>query len=197
MAQANISNADLPKDLSLISNLNKDIVDFFNECGGLCIDRGVYKTHTPNSSLHWSVLISSYFANFGNKIIPFGYDWMGRQFVLINGKYNYILMLNPSTGEYFELNQNLVDFHNDDLVYEKEDILSASLFDEVLQFLKINQVDYDKCLGYKISLFLNGTNSLNNYGVIDMEVYWEIERQIYEKVKKLPPGTKIDKVTFN
>lgn len=196
VTHSDILNVGLEKDISLISNLDKDVVDFFKECSGLSFDRGLYKTHTPNSSLHWSVLIGNYFANFGNKLIPFGYDWMGRQFCIINGKNNYILMLDPATGEYFELNESIGDFHNHDLIHEKEDVLSQALFNSVLEYLKIAQIDYSKCIGYKVPLFLNGTDDLNNYEIIDMEVYCEFERQIYEQIKALPPGTKIDSITF-
>ncbi len=33
---------------------------------------------------------------------------------------------------------------------------------------------HNKCVGYKVPLFLNGEDDIENLEVSDMEVYWEI-----------------------
>jgi hypothetical protein len=184
-------------DESLTSSLDFEISAFFSESSGLSLNNGVYKTHTPNSSVHWSILIGNYFPNFSGKLIPFGFDWMGRQFAVHASKTNIILMFDPSTAEYFELEQRMDDFHNNELVNDKESILSESQFRAVTESLSMNSIAYDSCLGYKIPLFLNGSDEITNYEISDIEVYWEFMRQVYVKIKDLPDGTRIETIKFD
>lgn len=53
-----------------------------------------------------------------------------------------------------------------------------------------------ECAGYRIPLFLDGEDSLENMEVSDMEVYWDMTDQLWEAVKDLPEGTKIGNVSF-
>jgi hypothetical protein len=192
---------NIPKDKqvfenkSLTENLGDDIKMLFEECGGYSFRNGLYRVHNPNSSLHWAILISNYFTKY-KKIIPFGYDWMGRQFAIDRNKENCILMFDPATAEDFELNQNLISFHNHDLVDERESFLAEQLFNQVIISLGINEINYDECAGYKVPLFLNGSDALDNYEISNMEVYWEMQCQIYLQIKDLPPGTKINSIKF-
>jgi hypothetical protein len=109
---------------------------------------------------------------------------------------NYILMFDPATAEDFELNQGLEEFHNKDLVNERESALAENLFHELLKFLRLSEVAYSDCLGYKKPLLLGGTDTTDNYELTDIEVYWEFQRQIYLQTKDLPEGTKIDTIIF-
>lgn len=175
---------------------NEDIKLLFVECGGYSFRNGLYRVHTPNTSLYWSDLISNYYLKYKGKIIPFGYDWLGRQYALDISRKNYLLMFDPSTAEDFELNQSLTSFHNQDLVNEREDILSEQLFSVVTKTLGVTKISYEDCIGYKVPLFLNGSDTVNNYEVSNIDVYWEIQCQIYLQIKDLPPGTKINSVKF-
>src|SRR4051812_46712753 len=87
------------KNLDLIDESNIELISFFKECGGYSFGKGLYKTHLPESSLHWAIIISNYFPKYKSKIIPFGYDWMGRQFAIDTSRENYLLMFDPATGE--------------------------------------------------------------------------------------------------
>jgi len=181
------------EDKSLSENMRADIKRLFDECGGYSFRKGLYRIHNVNSSFHWAVLIRNYFTKY-SKIVPFGYDWMGRQFAVDPTRENYILMFDPATAEDFELNQSLTLFHNEDLIDERETFLAEHLFNEVIKFLGINEISYHDCAGYKTPLFLNGSDALNNYEISNMEVYWEMQRQIYHQIKDLPPGTKINSI---
>jgi hypothetical protein len=178
---------------SLTENMDINIETLFNECGGYSFRNGLYRIHNPTSSLHWAILISSYFTKY-KKIIPFGYDWMGRQFAIDMNRANYILMFDPATAEDFELKGSLASFHNQDLVHEREPLLAERLFNQVIMSLGIDDINYNDCAGYKVPLFLNGSETLDNYEISNMEVYWEIQCQIYIQIKNLPPGTKIDSI---
>ena len=61
-----------------------------------------------------------------------------------------ILLLEPGTGEVLSIPVNFVDFHNTEIA------------------------EFYKCVGDKVTRFLNGEDVLDNLEVSDMEVYWKI-----------------------
>jgi hypothetical protein len=63
--------------------------------------------------------------------------------------------------------------------------------------LKIQKIPYQECVGYRVPLFLNGKDAVSNQELIDTEVYWETQCQLYNQIKKLPDGTKIGSVKIN
>lgn len=87
--------------LAFDSIVNSEIKTLFTACGGTVFQNGLYKIHNPESSLSWANLIGQYFTEFKNRIIPFGYDWLGRQYAVDNARGNVLLMFDPSTAENF------------------------------------------------------------------------------------------------
>ena len=75
-------------------------------------------------------------------------------------------------------------------------VLADSLFREVLSFCRLKMLNYNECLGYKIPLFLNGKDVVANHEKLDLEVYWHLSTQIYNKIKNLPDGTRIDNIVL-
>jgi len=177
-----------------ILDVSDNIKGLFQECGGYLIQYGLYRIHTPQSSIHWSILLGDYFPSYREKIIPFGFDWMGRQFVVNKGQDNVILVFDPATLEGFEYHQNVMDFHNRDLVIDKNNILSETFFNQLREHLGIMKISFQDCAGHKRPLFLSGTDDLSNFEIVDMEVYWDLQNQIYNQIKNLPPGTKINSI---
>src|SRR5262249_2681166 len=116
-------------------------------------------------------------------ILLFGYDWFGRQYGLIRHVDNVLVMFDPSMIESFELAGDLVEFHNTDLVSDKEETVSAEAFSIASYELGITDLRNDQCVGYKVPLFLGGKDEYSNYEIIDMEVYWEIQYQLFMQVK--------------
>ena len=66
------------------------------DIGGVTYNKGLYTIHTFESSLKWSNLISNYFEGFKDEILPFAYDWCGRQFGVAKRGYEDIYMFDPS-----------------------------------------------------------------------------------------------------
>jgi hypothetical protein len=143
-------------------SLPSELSALFEECGGRCYGGGLYKIHSLGSSLYWSMLISNYFPKYTGKILPFGFDWMGRQFCIdkVNGK--LIFMFDPATAEDFEVHTTLVEFLNSDLVNDRDNTVSETQFHEALQYLGLSKIQYHECLGYKIPLFLSGEDKITN-----------------------------------
>lgn len=185
-------------DYIAIENDSHDLfLTLMKEAGASSYKNGLYRIHNNRSSIHWSVFIEKYFNNYVGKVVPFGYDWLGRQFCIHKEKSDLLLMFDPATGDEFQLEQNLIDFHNNDLVDERDSILAQSTFVEVLEFLNIRQLEYRDCLGYRTPLFLGGKDTDDNYEVVDLEVYWDIQCQLLTQIRNLPPGTKIQSVKYN
>jgi hypothetical protein len=164
--------------------------------GGATFDNGLYRLHTFSSSYYWESVICNYIAQYKDRVLPFGFDWMGRQFALDLYETDRILMFDPATAEDFELNESLEMFHNQSLVDEKFDTLADDKFTEILTNLKLEGIGFEQCIGYKKPLFLGGKDSIDNNELVNLEVYWEIQSQIYHQIKNLPPGTKINKISF-
>ena len=57
-----------------------DLSKVFSSLGGVCLDDGLYRVHSPKSAEHWSRLITDGFPSFQGRALCFGYDWLGRQF---------------------------------------------------------------------------------------------------------------------
>jgi hypothetical protein len=170
----------------------------FTRCNGAgcSFNEGLYRIHTPKSSVYWGLTVNKYFSQYKGKIIPFGFDWMGRQFGVEKNSENRILMFDCSTAESFRIEESLIQFHNSSLVKEREEILSEQLFTKAIKLFTATKIQYNECIGYKTPLFLGGKDSLENYEIADMEVYWEFQCQIYLQIKDLPPGTKISSINF-
>ena len=162
--------------------------------GGKTLNNGLYRIHTFKSSLFWSSVIAEYFTKYTNKIHPFGFDWMGRQFCINAENQKKLLMFDPATGENFVLEQDLLALHDDDFVKETDDMLGIDLFNRLLEYYDLNEISYEECLGYKVPLFLNGKDSIENYEKWNLEVYWHFQHTLYEETKRYPNGTIIKSV---
>lgn len=183
------------EDNSFFKDVPSELFTLLNVYGGSSFNNGLYRLHTFKSSLRWVINITEHFKKYSNNIYPFGYDWMGRQFCL--GKSNNIIyMFDPATGEDLEFQQNILLLHENDFVEDTDDMLSVNLFNKLLKLHNISQLSYNECFGYKVPLFLGGSDSIENYQKQDLEVYWHFEMQLYMQVKDLPPGTKIKDIKF-
>jgi hypothetical protein len=188
------SKNKLNEDKSFFKDLPSDLVKLFDSYSGYSVENGLYRIHSFNSSLKWSLMIAEYFEKYQFKIYPFGFDWMGRQFCLANTQNSVIYMFDPATGEDYVLHQNIVSFHEDDLVGDTNDMLASNLFKSVLKYCKLDALGYSECLGYKTPLFLGGKDEIKNYEKADLEVYWTWLGQLFKKVKDLPDGANIGQI---
>lgn len=171
----------------------KPIRELLENEGGMSFDSGLYRLHTISSSAYWTEIASKYFSKYQDCFCCFGFDWLGRQYAMDLKDWNLIYLFDPSTGEAFELEQSLVDFHNDDLVNYRDETLSSKEFEKWLLEAK-KPLRFDQCVGFKVSLFLGGIDRFENYELADLEVHWELSYQIFRKTKNLPEATLIDKV---
>ena len=89
-------------------------------------------------------------------------------------KRNVVLIFEPGTGAILNTEEKFVDFHNNEITQYHDACLSSNFFNEWYQANNNLILPHNKCAGYKIPLFLNGKDNIENLEVSDMEVYWEI-----------------------
>ena len=168
----------------------------FEEFSGAVFDDGLFKIHNKGSFYLWTELTFEYFKKFKGNSYCFAFDWVGRQYAVnyINNRPR-ILMLDPATAEAFELEKNIELFFNEDLVEYKKEMLEFDKFKHLKKKLN-SKLKFEECFGFKKMLFLGGKDDLENYELIDLEVYWELNYQIYTKTKDLPGGTLIDNINI-
>jgi hypothetical protein len=178
-------NSDL--NLSYKSILKKSLgaVEFMTRFQGETFKNGLYRVHNLNEIVKWNDIVTEAFPYYKNKIFCFSYDWLGRQFALdftrLLESQPMILMFEPGTGYALEIPTTFLTFHEEELIEFQDAALAVEFFNE---WKKENTVplDHNKCVGYKVPLFLDGENEISNLDISDMEVYWGIIGQLMKQL---------------
>lgn len=177
-------------DKGIFAGVPNDLFELFRLMGGATFAHGIYRIHTPRSSLKWSIQLAEYFPVYKNQIFPFAFDWLARQYC-IDRDNQQVFLFDPATVEDFKLKKDLLAFHDEDV---SGDLFAADFFNDICSFQSIKSLEYSNCLGHKIPLFLNAKDEVENYAKQDIEVYWHFQTQLYNQVKNLPEGTKIGNI---
>ena len=105
-------------------------------------------------------------------------------------------MLEPGTGQALEIPATFMDFHNQELVQYQNEALAVEFY-KAWQASDGEIPAIEQCLGYKKPLFLNGTDTVENLEIVDMEVYWSIAGQLLSKIRGLPEGTRLESIRIS
>lgn len=173
--------------------------EFFENYSGSSFG-GLYRVHSVQNIGKWNQIVGDAFPEFSSRIFCFGYDWLGRQFALdrkrIESGESLVLMLEPGTGEVLEIPVNFVQFHEKELIHHADAALAAEAYQEWLSAGN-EPPEHGQCVGYKKPLFLNGSDTFENYELTDLDFYWDISSQILEQVRGLPIGTPINNIKIS
>ena len=133
---------------------------FMNRFGGVSFDNAVYRIHTIQDILVWTDNVERALPNYKGRIICFAFDWLGRHLALDKGKIENdqmnVLLLEPGTGEALNIPASFSDFHNVELVEYRNDVLASSFHADWIGS-GCAPPKHNQCAGYKVSLFLNGS----------------------------------------
>lgn len=157
-------------------NVEKNVAnreDFIDLMNGKSFLNGMYRLFSINDVEKWNEITEKAFPKYKNYIVVFGYDWLGRIFA-INKLNGTVLMFEPGTGEVLSIPVSFEDFHDSEIVEYHEDCLASEFFEEWYMDSNNYELQTSECVGYKVPLFLNGDDDIDNLEVSDMEVYWEI-----------------------
>ncbi len=174
----NVSSIQKYKDINFNIIKNKDILNLLLVFNGESFGNGLYRIHNYKEINYWNSLLGEIFPNFKNKIICFGYDWLGRQFALYN---NIILMFEAGTGEVLEIPFGLEYFHNIEITECHEDCLASPFFNNWIKSYG-KPLKHNECASYKIPLFLNGEDEIHNLEVANIVNYWEFIGQLLKAI---------------
>jgi Domain of unknown function (DUF1851) len=190
----------IKKQSNSLKNLKQtsEINNFFDEFEGTSLEKGLYRIHETGNIDKWTSIVENAFPDFKDKIVCFAYDWLGRQFAIctnpvLNDNF-LVIRFDVGSGIVYETMKNFLDFHNCEVIEHCENNLDSTLFFDWLD--NNSPLNFEKCLSYKIPLFLGGEKDLSNIELSNMELYWDLFGQILKQVKILPSGSKITKISI-
>ncbi len=105
-------------------------------------------------------------------------------------------MLEPGTGEGLEVPSTVEAVHTSELL-EAADALVAAPFYEQWRATTGDTAPLalTECVGYRVPLFLGGTDAIENLERWDMDVYWSLTVQAAAQTAGLPAGTPVASVS--
>lgn len=158
-----------------VDNVNniKSIDEFLKTYSGETFLNGLYRIHKSDEVAKWTEIIRKSFPKYNGKILVFAFDWLGRNFAL-DIERNVVLIFEPGTGELLNTQVNFINFHNEEIPEYHDACLASDFFNEWYDENNHYILQHNECAGYKVPLFLNGEDAIENLEVSDMEVYWEI-----------------------
>lgn len=165
---------------SRLSALN-GISELLQLAGGGSFGDGILLVHTQSEMLRAAELISDEFPELGDTVAPIAKDWLGRQYAaqMERGvaQDGLLLLIEPGSGEVFEIDCGLVDLFDRDMLDDPETFLASDLFAEWRRE-NASIPNRAQCVGFKTPLFLGGDGVVGNLEVTDESVYWSILAQL-------------------
>jgi hypothetical protein len=167
---------------------------------GCTFDHGLYRFHDETSGARFTSIARDAFPEFADRIVVFGFDWLGRQFAIdrahTQGNEPLVLLLEPATGQALEIPLTFAGFHRE-LHALREPALAASFFAEWSHRNPSSMpLLFSTCVGYRVPLVLGGRDDVTNLEPTDMDVYWTLSGQVRQQTRDLPPGTPINRVSI-
>lgn len=168
--------------------------------GGIPVLDYAYRVHRSEDIARFTVCAAEVFPKWAGQIECFGADRMGRQFALdrsrmVAGK-PQVALLDPETQEVFEIPCGYQEFHEIELVQHPNETVEYERFEKWLASGG-RAPKYGECVSFKTPLFLGGSDTFDNLMVSGLEVYWSINGQILSRIRGLPKGAAINKLTIS
>ncbi|WP_102193370.1 T6SS immunity protein Tdi1 domain-containing protein [Microbacterium aurantiacum] len=175
--------------------------DYCAEFAGASFDGGLYRVHNAESASKAGDLLRGAFPDFAKRIVPFGYDWLGRQFAFDFGRMReaepQILLLEPGTGQALEIPTTFMEFCEVELTTETNAALAVEFFDEwSMRTSRTHALTREQCVGYVVPLYLGGSDTVENLSITQLDVYWELCGQMLRSTRALQVGASIASVEF-
>lgn len=157
--------------------------DFIKQFGGEQLGGGLFVVFKEGDLEKWTQIISNTFEDFKGYFKVFGYDWLGRCFAidLREDTKENIIMFEIGTNDVLEIPFEFREFLEKEIPLYTDACFAEKFFKEWSEFSKI-KLQYGRCAGYKIPLFLGGADEKENLEDSDMEVYWEIITQVIKQL---------------
>lgn len=175
----------------------RELMDEFSGCS---FEGGLYRVHELATGIAGQKLAVAGFPELAGRVSVFGFDWLGTQAALDFGRMRdeapQVLLLEPGTGQALEVPVDVVRFHDEEIVDRRDSALASHFFAEWLDANPTNPgLKFRECVGYRVPLFLGGTDTIDNLELVDFEVYWDLLGQLRGQARPLASGTRIERVS--
>lgn len=173
-------------DSTFLKKKSEEFFDFIGSYVGRTYAFGLYRIHSRKSAIKWTSLLEQYYPEFKDRLLCFGYDWEGNMIAQrMDDDISTIMIFEIATGDYFEFEQTIRGFHEEDLVEYKEDTIHATKFQLCLSHLSIKNLSRHECIAHRVSLLLGGEDTPVNIEITDLEVLWSLQQQIMDEINKI------------
>lgn len=174
-------------NIELSVNLPKDAKEFLRKFEGNTFAGGLYRIHKLDEIEKWDEIVTEAYPEFRGRIHCFGYDWLGRQFAIdkkrVKNDKPLILMFEPGTADVLEIPCDFEEFHELEIPEYHDACLASSFYKQWREEVDNRDIEKSKCVGYKVPLFLGGTDDVSNLELSDIDVYWTICSELIRKAK--------------
>jgi hypothetical protein len=190
----------LPTRKSAVDDSCDAVESVLQALGGVTLDGGLYRCHASTSVSAMTALATDAFPEFADRAVCFGADWLGRQFAADDARRDatgvpLVLMFEPGTGEALEIPATVTDFHENRLVDDAEPALARSFY-LAWRAKSVDErpLELNECVGYRVPLFLGGSDDVENLERTDLDVYWTFAAQLRRGTRDLPPGAPVSAI---
>jgi len=185
------ADPDRASDTGIAPNFGiAEVDELIARFGGASFNRGIYRIMRVSDVKPWQARISLGFPEIGPRVTCFGYDWLGRVFAADGQRRERgraaVMMFEPGTGLALEIPETVEGLHDKELVSYGEEVLAVSLHERWLANGGPEPA-FGECIGFKVPMFLGGSDDLGNLELSDIEVYWHLTGQLIVKTRDLPP----------
>lgn len=162
-----------------ISGSSDPYREFILQLGGKSFGKGLFCSFSKEDVRTWTENVSKAFPEFDGKVLPFGYDWLGRCFGidLRVGSYGKVLMFEIGTLDVLEIPCSFLEFLNKEIPKYSNECLAENYYKQWMDYTE-KVIKYGRCAGYKIPLFLGGEDTIENLEDNDLDVYWSVLTQV-------------------
>lgn len=178
----------------MVAQAVPELREFFSLFSGLSFEKGLYRVMNASSLAEANSFIAVAFPFYSRRAKCFAYDWFGRIFALDMGRMKggepEILMFELMEVLDLEVPCNLVNFHDSELINEREVVLDSKWHAEWLARGESIPMP-DRCVGLKKPLFLGGEFAFDNMEATNLSVYWHMTAELIKMTRGLPHGTRI------
>lgn len=161
---------------------------------------GAYRLHREQDIARYTACLAEVFPDDAPRLRCFGSDWLGRQFALDTGRIAggeaQVALLDPTTGEHFEIPCSYREFHEVELLQYPNEVAEYGRFRQWLSS-GVKTPGYGECVAHRVPLYLGGSDTFDNFEISDLEVHWSLSGQLRRQVRDLPHGTPIGKVEIS
>lgn len=174
-------------NIKLPISLPEDAKEFLMKFGGDTFGGGLYRIHKLDQIEKWDEIVTEAYPEFKGRIHCFGYDWLGRQFALdkkrVKNDKTLILMFEPGTADVLEIPCDFEEFHECEIIEYHDACLASAFYKQWRENVYNRDIESNKCVGYKVPLFLGGNDDVSNLELSDIDVYWTICSALIREAK--------------